>query len=317
MYDLIVIGGGPAALAAAFYAQSKQVKMVMIYEELGGKTSWWEHDIVEKAVPRLSLPGNELVQILTRSVSAEAGNVIHDRVVKVQAHDEEFVVQTQTNGTLTSTAVIVATGASPIHLDVPGADGLLGPLPGYSITTYAQLVRDRHVAVIGTTSRALRGAAELAHTAAQVYLIVPDAPLPPTVLIGAIRRRPNIDLLEGYEVKESMTHPTARELVLERQGGSRQIRVEQIFVDLGIVPNSGLVQGVAYLDRDGFIVVDEYNNTTMPGLFAAGDVTTAFAEQVLVAIGDGARAAQSAYDYLLARWLVAKPATITRHIQSP
>ena len=295
MYDLIIIGGGPAAAAAAVYALGKQLDFLVIYAELGkaGQTQ----QLAGKAEEEY-LPGAEAVRLFERRVVSQAGRVLHDRVTEVAKESDRFRVVTQRHGVQESVTVIVATGATPIELAVPGAQELLGYGLGYSITTHAHIMAKKRVAVIGATVRALRGAAELARTAAQVYLIAPDAAGIETPL-ARLRRHPHVEILEGYEVQEVTGTQSIEQLVVARNEQTRQLQVDAVFVDLGLVPNSTFVRPLVQTDPDGFIWVDERNGTTLPGLFAAGDVTTAFGEQILIALGDGARAALSAYDYLL------------------
>ncbi|HEX6290069.1 MAG TPA: NAD(P)/FAD-dependent oxidoreductase [Herpetosiphonaceae bacterium] len=331
MYDLIIIGGGPAAVAAAFHAQEKQLDAVMIYEDLGGKVGWREslvgHDLdqqrhrearwqvqwstaqVQHTTPYL--PANDLVRMLI-SRAMKSGRVIHDRVLGISPGLSFFSVETQAQGVLQATAILVATGATPLRLNVPGAHRLIDPGMSYSIATYAQQVADQSVAVIGGTTRALLGAAELVWTAARVYLVVPNAEQLANPLAHMLIQQPNVEVFPGYEVVEVSGTQTLRELVLMRGGEIHTITVQHAFVDLGLVPNSEVVRALVKTDAHGFIVVDQHNATSAPGIFAAGDVTTTAAEQVMVAIGDGARAAISAYTYILSRWLaterMARPA---------
>ena len=225
---------------------------------------------------------------------------LHDRVVALTKSGGVFQVQTQHHGTQNATAVILATGASPLQLNVPGAKSLLNHGIGYSITTHAQLVAGKTVAVIGTTRRALRGVVELARTAAQIYLIAPDATGMTTPLARSLRRLPNVSVLAGYTVKEIAGTHSVEHVVVVRDGEESTLRVDAVFADFGLLPNSGIARQLARVDADGFILIDDKNATTTPGLFAAGDVTTAFGENILIAIGDGARAAVSAYEYILA-----------------
>jgi thioredoxin reductase (NADPH) len=127
-------------------------------------------------------------------------------------------------------------------------------------------------------------------------------------MVQAVQQLPNIEVLPGYQVREVVGPAHVSEVVVTYEGQEQRLRVDAAFVDLGLIPNSAIVQPVAQTDDDGFIVVDQRNATTVPGLFAAGDVTTVLAEQVLIAIGDGARAAVSAYDYYLLR----SPAQLSR-----
>jgi thioredoxin reductase len=307
MYDLIIIGGGPAAAAAAVYALGKQLNFLAIYAEPGkaGRTQQFGGE----AGPEF-LPGAEAIRLFERQVMMHSERALRDGVTDVSRESGIFRVSTQHHGTRTSTAVIVATGATPVALDVPGARELVGWGLGYSITTHAHMLTGKRVAVVGTTIRALRGVAELARLAELVYLIAPDAAGLQTPLANTLRRRPNVELLEGYAVTKLVGTDSVEQIVIARDQQPRTLAVDAAFVDLGLLPNSGIVRRIAQTDSDGFIWVDERNATTAPGLFAAGDVTTAFGEQIMNAIGDGARAALSAYDYLLAR----QPAPVTEPI---
>jgi len=155
------------------------------------------------------------------------------------------------------------------------------------------------VVVVGTTMRALRGVVELARVAEQVYLIAPDATGMTNPLARSLRRFANVSVLVGYQVVEIAGSIGVEQVAVEHDGERSWLQVDATFADLGLLPNSGIVRKLARVNIDGFIMVDDRNATTQMGLFAAGDVTTAFAEQVLIAIGDGARAAASAYDYIL------------------
>ncbi len=324
IYDLIIVGGGPAALSAAFYGLAKRINVLLLYEELGGKIGWRQRlsgadeeaqrfdrgrrlfgDALHQEIVDLEadyLPGNEVVRLLIGRTTMQAGHVIHGRALQISRHDSLFSVDTRGHGTLHAAAVLVATGAKPIRLDVPGSQCPVGQGIGYSMTTYAHLVAGKRVAVIGTTRRALRGAAELARTAEHLFLIIPGG-LPDHCLAPALVARPNVELLPDFEVKEVIGANRVQGLVLDSRDGQREIAAQCIFVDLGLVPNSDMVRGLAATTPEGFIVVDRRHATDVPGLFAAGDVTDAFGEQVLIAVGDGTRAAMSAYDYLLESWL--------------
>jgi thioredoxin reductase len=299
MHDLIIIGGGAAGLSAAMYALGKQLDFLVIYEDIGGKAGTRQY--LYGQVEEEYLAGAEAVLLFERHITTQAGRTLRDRATEVTKKNGVFQVATQRHGVQTSAAVIVATGATPTRLEAPGARELLGQGLGYSITTHAHLLAGKTAAVIGTTVRALRGAVELAQTAAQVYLVAPDATGMSIPLAEALRRRSNVEALVGYQVQNIVGGTNVEVLVVTREDETRRLRVDAAFVDLGLVPNSAMVRHIAHTDQDGFIWVDDRNATAQPGLFAAGDVTTAFGEQVLIAIGEGARAALSAYDYLLAR----------------
>jgi thioredoxin reductase (NADPH) len=298
MHDLIILGGGAAGYAAAVYALDKRLDVLLICEDPGGKAG--TQQVLRGQAGEEYLPGAEAVQLLERQVTAHAEVVIRDRVLSVEKEHGVFHIATQRHGLQQSRTVLVATGATPLTLDVPGAKALINYGVGYSITTHTNLLSDKAVAVVGTTRRALRGVAELARTAAQVYLIAPDATGMTTPLARPLRRLPNVAVFEGYAIKEIVGVGGVERIVIEHDGERSALRVDAIFADLGLLPNSGIVRQIVATDPDGFVTVDAQNATTLPGMFAAGDVTTAFGEQMLIAAGDGTRAAASAYDYLLA-----------------
>ncbi|GAB4111896.1 MAG: FAD-dependent oxidoreductase [Roseiflexaceae bacterium] len=299
MYDLIIIGGGAAALSAATYALGKRLDILMIYQNLGGK-SGWRQNIAGQEAPEV-LPAADAIRSLERFVSMHAGIAVHDGVARVSRVGDGYRIETLHCGSYETHAVIVATGAAPVRLDVPGSAELLGQGLGYSVTTHAHLLAGKTSAVIGTSTRALRGAAELSRTAAKVYLIIPSRNNMATPMIHALEQRANVEVLVGYRVAEVIGPMNVEELVLSDGTHTRHLPVDAAFVDIGLVPHSEIVRGLVQLDDHGFIVIDQYNATSAPGIFAAGDVTTAFGEQALIAAGDGTRAALSAYDYLLSR----------------
>ena len=297
MYDLIIIGGGPAALAAATFARGKGLELGLIYEQLGGWNGAHQRIVAQEAEERIA--GEDLVQLMAQDVG-RCGCALHDRVVGVAKQGGDFAVTTERHGLLSAHAVLVATGARPIPLDVPGAEEFQGQGLGYSTTTHAQLLVGKTAAVVGSSERALRGALELAQTDAHVYLVADDAETD-SPLLAALETLPNVEVLLGYRVREITGGFSVEEMLVERAGTTQRIAIDALFADCGLEANSAVVANLAQTDPHGFIKVDERRCTSVAGLFAAGDVTTAVGEQKLIAIGEGARAAWSAYGYVLAR----------------
>lgn len=314
VHDLIIIGGGAAGLAAASYALGKQLDTLIIYDVLGGKAAQQlqirmdeEEDMSllgypfpeERPVSTTKMAGEEMLRLFVQQVRASIGTALRDHVLKVSRLDSIYYVETRSNSVQHGRSVIVATGVAPRHLDVPGARAYLGMGLGYSATTHTRLVEGKRVAVIGTTVRALRGANELVQTASQIYLIIPDTSNLASPLIGTLREYAHVEVLENYQVQAVLGTSVVEQIVVGFQGSTRPLDVDVAFVDMGLEPNTAPLEKLEVLDDAGFIPVDGRNATTLPGLFAAGDVTTNVGEQVLIAIGEGARAAVSAYTYLL------------------
>jgi thioredoxin reductase len=198
----------------------------------------------------------------------------------------------------------MATGAKPQRLNVPGESRLAGYGLSYSATTHAGLFLGKDVAVVGKGRRAQWAAADLARKAHRVYLLAPE-PLPDTPLVHRLRQAQNVEIAEGVVIEEVRGERFVEGIVLATPEGEepsdrsgRQIAVNGVFVKLPRTPNSDLVRDWVDCDRGGHIMVGVKCATSWPGVFAAGDVTHV-SEQALVHIGEGAKAAISAYHYLL------------------
>lgn len=297
MYDLIIIGGGPAGLTAAAYAINKRLETLVISEDLGGKINY-----------RLNLKGVEGYEIITGADVVEKFkrqleylNFAHqiDRATKVTALDRHFVVLTQSDKRYEARTVVIATGAAPQRIDVPGEKRLIGSGLSYSSVSHAPVFIDKVAALVGSGGRALRSAAELVQVAKHVHLILPDRGEMDSALGGKLRANPKITLYENYELREVRGEQYLESVVVRGKGETKEIPVDGLFVELGLVPNSQLAADLVLTNASGKIVVDSKCATSRPGVFAAGDVTDVFVEQVLVSIGEGAKAALSAYEYLL------------------
>jgi len=221
-----------------------------------------------------------------------------DRVTEVLPEDSHFVVETADSDRFQGQTLIIATGAKPERLNVPGAKPLAGRGLSYSATTHAGLFLGKDVAVVGNGRRAQWAAASLARKAHQVHLLAPE-PLVVTPLVDKLRGMDNLELTEGAVVNEVLGDTFVSGVVATMPGGEeREIPVKGVFVKLTRVPNSGLVKDWVDCDSRGHLIVDQYNATSWPGVFAAGDVTVV-SEQALVHVGEGVKAALSAYHYLL------------------
>lgn len=297
MNHLVIIGGGAAGMAAAAYALSKRLSVAVIVEDLGGRAG--TRQTIAPAANDEYLVGAEAAAALTRQVAAVQGAIATDRVLKIGPIEGGFAVETHQHGTLTAAALVIATGATPLPLNLPGSKKLVDHGIGYSLTTHTALLSGKRVAVVGTTRRALRGIAEMAHVAQQVLVIAP-AEARANPFVQRLLARPNITFYFGAELKQVIgTTQIERIAILPADDELSYMRVDALFADVGLLPNTQIVRGLVALDSGGFIVVDERRATDVPGIYAAGDCTNISAEHTLAAIGDGARAAISAYDHIL------------------
>ena len=299
MYDLIVVGGGPAGLTAAMYAIRKRLNVLLISEDLGGKTNY------QMILPWMEsyqvIRGVDVVEKFQRELTYLDFAHRMEHVQSLRKENDVFVLTLTSGETLEAKSVILATGSRVRHLDVPGERDYIGRGLSYSAISYAPLFLGKHTTVIGVGKLALRATAELAKVADAVCLVAPSRGILDTRLAKSITGGDvKVVVLEGHKVKRVLGNGFVDRIVLSTpEGGEAEVGTDGVFVELGLLPNSQMVDGLVVLDAQGRIMVDTRNQTNIRGLFAAGDVTNAYAEQVLIAVGEGAKAALSAYEYLL------------------
>jgi alkyl hydroperoxide reductase subunit AhpF len=199
-----------------------------------------------------------------------------------------------------SKAVILATGARQVRMDVPGEKEYTMKGLCYSALSYAPLFIDKSVVVIGDDELAMRSAGELATVAKEVTMVCTDDEQLDSPLGHKLQQAGNVRIMKDCEIVEVQGDEYARKLILKDKGGAlKEFEADGMFVEKALTANTGMVKDLVEFDKQGRVVVDSACNTSVPGLFAAGDVTDNYAEQVLIAVGEGAKAALSAYDYLL------------------
>ena len=296
MYDLIIIGGGPAGITAAATALNQRLETLIIAEKWGGQTTYAMQ--LEEVEGREVITGEKLLDSFRRQLDYLDFVRRFDTVTRVMPKEQQLVVETAQGDRFEGRTLILAAGARPQRLDVPGETRLSGHGLSYSATTHASLFLGKDVAVVGKELRAQWAAADLARKAHRVYLLAPGS-LTETPLLHKLRQIHNVELEENLEIHEVCGEYFVEGVVVAMPDGEeREIPVKGVFVKLPRTPNSGLVQEWVNCDRNGHVIVDVNCATSWPGVFAAGDVTHV-SEQALVHIGEGAKAAISAYHYLL------------------
>lgn len=298
MYELIVIGGGPAGISAAAVALNQRVETLIVAEFWGGQTTYRMK--LEDQKQSDSISGATVLDAFRRQLDYLEFVRHFDRVKMVTPGDGLFGVETEDGDRFEGQSLVIATGAKPGRLTVPGAQRFAGRGLSYSATTHAGLFLGKDVAVVGSGRRAQWAAASLVRKAHHVYLLAPE-PLATTPLVDRLDQMDNLEVMQGATVKEIKGNSYVEVVVVELpEGGEREIEVKGLFVKLPRVPNSQLVAEWVDCDSRGHIIVDQENATSWPGVFAAGDVTLV-SEQLLVHIGEGVKAALSAYHHLLMR----------------
>lgn len=299
-YDVVVIGGGPAGLAATFYALQAQLNVALIAPDLGGKVSY---PFELRGMPPVdAVWGADLVHQFETHITHKLKNHLRQEVKKItERNGNGFELVLADDTVVGARTLIICTGAHPQRLFVEGEKEYFGRGVSFSAVSHAQFFQGRNVAIIGG-ERSLPAALKLGTIANRVYFVVANAKLDSHSRIAeTVLRNPKVYIFRGWEVQRINGDDFVTSLdLVDDNGETRTLAVEGIFVEFGLLPNNELVQDLVAMDEDGHILVNQRCETNVPGLFAAGDVTNVHAEQVAVALGEGAKAALSAWSYLAA-----------------
>jgi NADH-dependent peroxiredoxin subunit F len=301
MYELIIIGGGPAGMTAAVYAARKKINTLLITGDIGGQgiTTW----LVENYMGYQFIEGRELMQKFEEQVKQFPTDVkieVGKKVEKLSRVDGGFEVRTDRGEIYQTKVAIVATGKRPRQLNVPREKELLGRGVTYCAICDGPLFADVKVAVIGGGNSALEAADDMVKIADHVYLISLTPLTGDQILIDKMKSASNLTILLEHEVLEIKGKNSVEGIRIRdsKSKKEKELEVGGIFVEIGLIPNSELVKELVTLNRLGEIQVDCGNQTGVPGFFAAGDVTSVPDKQIVVAAGEGAKAALQAHRYL-------------------
>lgn len=302
MYDIIIIGSGPAGLSAAIYAQRACLDTIVIEKNgiSGGQVlNTWE---VDNYPGFPGVTGFELSRQFREHANKLGARVVQDEVVQVELSGNVKKVVCEEE-TYEARCVILASGAHHRTLEVPGEEELRGAGVSYCATCDGAFFRGRTVAVVGGGDAALEDAIFLARMCEKVYIVHRR-----DKLRGAKRLQERLQALENIEFVwnsetaaiEGNGQVEALRLRQTKTGEEKRLDVDGVFIAVGITPESELYAGQLELDEQGYIRADESGQTSVPGVFAAGDVRTKALRQILTAASDGANCVASAERYLQA-----------------
>lgn len=299
-YDLIIIGAGPAGMTAGVYAARKQLDTLIMTGDVGGQTTWSSG--IENYLGFRIVTGPELVSKFEEHLRSFPVEMDYTRVDALSLVDGGFAVRTEDGRTVTSRAVVVATGKSPRMLNVPGEREFAAKGVAYCATCDGPLFGGANVAVVGGGNSGLDAVVQMMKICPKVYLIeAADHLRADEVMVEQARNAPNVEILTRTLVREIHGDAFVHSITVEdlASAQTRRIEVTGVFVEVGLVPNSDLVKDILALNANSEIPVDCAARTSVPGLFAAGDVTAVPEKQIIIAAGDGAKAALGAYSYLV------------------
>jgi alkyl hydroperoxide reductase subunit F len=299
MYDLVIIGSGPAGMAAAVYAARKRLNTLLIAGDIGGQINWTSS--IENYLGYQLIEGQELISKFQQQVEQfPIDKKIGDMVTRVIKGKDGFEIITDKNEIIHSKTVLIATGKRPRRLNITGETELTGRGVSYCAVCDGPIFTDQKVAVIGGGNSAIEAVLDLLVIAEHVSLVSSTPLTADQILVDRMSGAKNLTTYLGYQVKEILGHKLVEGIIIE--GAERKetlkLDVKGVFVEIGLTPNSELVKDLVALNQTGEIIVDCLNDTNVPGIVAAGDVTTVPEKQIAVAVGEGAKAALRAHRYM-------------------
>jgi alkyl hydroperoxide reductase subunit F len=295
--DTVIIGAGPAGMTAAIYAKRKGLSLAVVADSVGGQMSTTGE--IENYPGFDVIRGSDLSRKMREQMERLGVEPVLDRVSIVERTKRGYRVATRGGRSFEARSVIVASGAHWREIGVPGEKEFISKGVSYCTTCDAPLFAGMDVAVAGGGNAAAEAVLELTGIASHIYMIVRSRLKCDEMTTVRIRKNDKVTVLEGYSVLritgqdfvESMT-------VKSRDGKEETLKIGGVFVEIGQDPNSDLVKSLVKTNTRGEIEIDDYCKTSAEGIYACGDVSNVPQKQVVVAAGEGAKAAMSVFTYL-------------------
>lgn len=302
VYDLIIIGGGPAGITAGIYAGRQRMKTLLIAKEFGGQMAKKATEVCNyPGFPRIS--GMELIEKFVEHLKTqESVEIKMGEAGKIEKSSGVFTITTTEKEKLQAKAVIVATGADPRPLEAIGEKDFIGKGVSYCVTCDGPIFNNKTIAVIGGGNAGLEAALFMTNYAQKIYVLEFGAELKADELNKKEAEGSNkIEIITNASVKEIKGSGMVDSLIYENNISKeiKTLQVQGIFIEIGTQPATALAKGlVEFSKRDEIVVESETFTTKTPGLFAAGDDNSGPYKQIITAAGEGCKTALAAYDYL-------------------
>ena len=300
LYDVLVVGAGPAAMTATIYASRKALDVLVLGKDIGGQIVNTASIENWPGIPEIS--GEELADLFRNHAERyPLAERLDIEVTSISKDGELFIALTNDGSSYRAHTVIYCAGKQYRHLGVPGEQRFLGHGIAFCATCDAPLFKDKRVAVVGGGNSAFTAARDLLNYASEIHIInvMPDFQADP-VLIDEVSASPIVMLHPSTHVKEFLGSDHLSGVRLENDSGEerKDLPVEGVFLEIGLVPNTASVESLLELNKQKEIPVDRNQNTSIKGFFAAGDCTDETEKQIVIACGAAAKAALAADHYL-------------------
>jgi alkyl hydroperoxide reductase subunit F len=299
MHDLMIIGGGPAGLAASVYAARKRLNTLLISHDIGGQVNWTLG--IENYLGYQFIEAPELIDKFQTQVNQfPIDQKIGYKVSRLEKIEGGFEAVTEAEERYQSRAVIFATGKKPRKLNVPGEAELTGRGVTYCAICDGPIFAGQRVAVVGGGNSALEAALDMVKIAEHVDLVSLTPLTGDAILIDTLSGAKNLSIFTEYQTEKIEGKDLVEGMLIKdlKGGEKKRLDVTGVFIEIGLVPNSEPVRGLIELNKWGEVPISCSGETTLPGLYAAGDVTNIPEKQIVVAAGEGAKAALQAHRYL-------------------
>ena len=295
-YDLIIVGAGPAGLTAGLYAARSGLKTAIVSKDIGGTAN---SILLLENWPGFNGKGIELIKKFYDQVKEYDINFVIGDVKTIERKENLFFVKTN-KIELKSKALIIATGTERKKIDVKGEKELLGRGVSYCVTCDAFFFKGKIVAVIGGSDCAATSALALSNLVKKVFVIYRGEKLKcENINSKRLENTKNVELFYNSIPIEITGNEKVDGIVIETKNKKKEIKLDGVFVEIGSTPLIKFLNKINLkLDKEKYIIVDENMKTNVSGIFAAGDITNHKLKQVIVASGQGAIAAKSAYEYI-------------------
>ncbi len=299
--DLLIIGAGPAGLTAALYG-ARAGLTVYVFErgEIGGQVAMTDYVENYPGFPE-PIEGRELMERMKEQATRFGAQIVYDEIERLERDEAHYLWAYGTDGTYRAKAVIIAVGSDPRKLGVPGEEEFTGRGVSYCAVCDGHFFKDQVVAVVGGGDSAKTEALYLTNLASKVYLIHRrDRFRGEKILEDRVRQNPKIELVLNTVVEEILGDQQVRALRVRNVQTQEvsEIPVSGVFIYIGHIPNTGFLKGFVELDETGHIPTDSNMQTSVPGVFAAGDVRSGSLRQITTSVGDAAIAATRAGEYI-------------------